>query len=1032
MTMKDKIPALYDETTGKTERTATAVLMHWMREIIEENQLDIGLPDVETIGKDRKMPDIVIYESLRSVNILCLLEAKRPFFDVYNAELKEEARAKASKRKVKYFGLINFKKLILYDTEKVNACMPEEEQKIHEFKLSEIESLDFIEQSRFKEPIKENLYDFLKILYELHTGKKDIPKLPLDEFWINFLNQKINILSYYYIDIIEDKCHKDVEFRKQLQKWFVTQGWSFSWKNTDYERAARQTAYFLVNKIIFYSALYAKYPGDFDPLTIPEEFTKGSIIHALLQGFFNLVLKKDYETIYTTDFIDVLAFPESREVMEEIKSLVKALKRYDFSDIGFEVIGRIFERLIPPSERHKLGQYFTNPDIVDIILSFCIKHENDRVLDPSCGAGTFLVRAYQYKKMKNRLLSHEEILETLWGNDIAKFPAHLATINLAIKDLAVEKNYPNILEEDFFGIPAGKEGFDPEQWRKKRANTLSIPEREVIYPRWFDAVVGNPPYTRQEEMGEISPKNAEYKKQTIQRSLYCNDEKIADINKRAGIHAYFFVHGTKLLNDGGYFGFIVSNSWLDVDYGKGLQEFFLNNYKIVAIIESKVERWFIDADINTCIVILQKCKNAAERNDNLVRFVYLKKRLSDIIPAPSELPGEQIERKNKIEDIINTILAHNSFYESETFRIYPKSQKELWDEGYDTEKEKYTGAKWGKYVRAPKIFFTTLEKGKDKLVPLKEIADVRRGFTTGANEFFYLTEEKIKKKRIEKEFWMHKDKKGNWESNKVIVSPKEGKYVVIYPENLKKIVLFIDKENKQLKGKRILEYIKQGEANKFHKRPTCKSRKKWYYLELRQPWPILYPMIHYDRQTVILNKFGVQVDHNLFEIKTKRKRDIIPLICFLLSSLSMLIKEFSGRVSLGEGALKTEGIDIERLPVPKEFAKEARGLIRKLTRKFSNVTINSIFEDLQVKNPEEVTLDKVKPDRRELDKIIMGDILGFTDEEQLEVYRAVVDLVKSRIEKAKSLGKNKKTADGIDTEKFKNTIVTSIDEEPHK
>jgi len=55
-----------------------------------------------------------------------------------------------------------------------------------------------------------------------------------------------------------------------------------------------------------------------------------------------------------------------------------------------------------------------------------------------------------------------------------------------------------------------------------------------------------------------------------------------------------------------------------------------------------------------------------------------------------------------------------------------------------------------------------------------------------------------------------------------------------------------------------------------------------------------------------------------------------------------------------------------------------------------------------------VSLGKVKPDRRELDRIVMGEILGLTDDEQLEVYRAVVDLVRSRIEKAKSVGDQKK------------------------
>lgn len=35
----------------------------------------------------------------------------------------------------------------------------------------------------------------------------------------------------------------------------------------------------------------------------------------------------------------------------------------------------------------------------------------------------------------------------------------------------------------------------------------------------------------------------------------------------------------------------------------------------------------------------------------------------------------------------------------------------------------------------------------------------------------------------------------------------------------------------------------------------------------------------------------------------------------------------------------------------------------------------------------------------------MGDILGLSDAEQLEVYAAVVDLVKSRLDKAKNFGK---------------------------
>ena len=56
----------------------------------------------------------------------------------------------------------------------------------------------------------------------------------------------------------------------------------------------------------------------------------------------------------------------------------------------------------------------------------------------------------------------------------------------------------------------------------------------------------------------------------------------------------------------------------------------------------------------------------------------------------------------------------------------------------------------------------------------------------------------------------------------------------------------------------------------------------------------------------------------------------------------------------------------------------------------------------------------------------MGDILGLTEDEQLEVYRAVVDLVKSRIEKAKSVGKKGKTKEGLDVELLTRTIKEKL------
>jgi type I restriction enzyme M protein len=1024
-----KIPSPFGVTVHKTERTAVAVLMHWMREIIGKENLDLGMPDVETSGADRKMPDTVIYESGRSKNVLCVIEAKPPYYDVFNyEELKKPAWEKANERKAKYFATTNFKRLIWFNTEKVNSLKPEEEQIIGKYSLSELESLDDIEQTRYSEPIKRGLEEYLIKLYSVHTGKEPEPKQAIDDFLIFRLQEKIRVLSTYYRTIIDDQCHKDNFFAKKLTNWFVDQGWSFAWQPQDFDKAARQTAYLLVNKILFYNLLQAKRPHELDPLEIPEGLTKGAMLQTNLQSYFNEVLKIDYETIYTTDFIDTIAFPEVKEVVKEIKELVNVLKRYDFSKIGYDIIGRIFEHLIPQDERHNLGQYFTNPDVVDLILRFCLHHEDDKILDPACGAGTFLVRAYQHKKLMNQYKSHEEILGSLWGDDIAKFPAHLSTINLAINDLGVDKNYPNILQEDFFRLLIAQEGFEaPESWRRARAVTLGVRERELTIPRWFDAVVGNPPYTRQEEIPEIGVD----KEKLIESALKdLSGKKVADIGKRAGIHAYFFVHGTKFLKEGGHFGFIVSNSWLDVDYGKGLQEFFLNNYKIITIIESKVERWFVEADINTCIIILQKCRDKKERNENLVRFAYLKQPLRNFIPPAQDIWEKQVERLNAIDKLRKTILPHESFYENEDLRIFPKSQKELWDEGYDTEEKKYIGAKWGKYLKAPDIFFKIIEKGKEKLVPLKDIAEVSRGFTTGANEFFYLTEEEIKRRRIEKMFWMHKSVKGRWDPNYVIKSPRECKSIVVNPKDLKYRVLIIHKDKKDLKGMNVLKYIEEGERKGFNKRPTCGGRERWYELS-EVKTSIIWIKGIWDRHFIPIADFRPFIDQQLYAIQLKKKLKPQLISALLNSTYLNIFQELTGRVNFGEGILWIAVYEPTQLLVinPEKINKET---FKKLIRAFDKLRkrkIGTVFEEINAKTPEEVSLDKVKPDRRELDKIISGEILGLTEEDQINVYRAVIDLVRSRIKKAKSFGKKTKTREGIDVGALKNAVIERIKKE---
>ena len=62
----------------------------------------------------------------------------------------------------------------------------------------------------------------------------------------------------------------------------------------------------------------------------------------------------------------------------------------------------------------------------------------------------------------------------------------------------------------------------------------------------------------------------------------------------------------------------------------------------------------------------------------------------------------------------------------------------------------------------------------------------------------------------------------------------------------------------------------------------------------------------------------------------------------------------------------------------------------------------------------------------------MGDILGLTGDEQLEVYKAVIDLVKSRIDKAKSVKKKSSIKEGVDIELLSGTILDRLGKETYR
>ena len=117
--------------------------------------------------------------------------------------------------------------------------------------------------------------------------------------------------------------------------------------------------FIIANKIVFYKALRRRFTK-MKALKVPASIKTGRALQQSLSEYFTQAMRasSDYETIFGGDFVDTLPFMSDLAV-GDWRSLSEETDAFDFTQINYEVIGQIFERLLSTAERHKFGQHYT-------------------------------------------------------------------------------------------------------------------------------------------------------------------------------------------------------------------------------------------------------------------------------------------------------------------------------------------------------------------------------------------------------------------------------------------------------------------------------------------------------------------------------------------------------------------------------------------------------------------------------------------------------------------------------------------------
>lgn len=319
-----------------------------------------------------------------------------------------------------------------------------------------------------------------------------------------------------------------------------------------------------------------------------------------------------------------------------------------------EVKGKNAEVNPKPEVRKAGGVFYTPEYIVRYIVENTVgaliekKTPKDvaemRFADIACGSGSFLLGVYDYllrwhtrfyNTPKNKTqakrdgcianddgtfhLSFEQKREILknniYGTDIDRQAFEVTQLSLFLKLLDEETQgstqgfmvgfrqalLPSLSDNIQCGnalvdwdVASGDlfEQLDSEKERKLNPMSFAQKFPEVMKRGGFDAIVGNPPYVRQELISDL--------KSYLQKK-YDTYHGVADL------YVYFFERYISLLRDKGEFAIIVANKWMRANYGEPLRN-WLKKLDIIEIIDFGDLPVFQNATTYPCIVRVNKNK----------------------------------------------------------------------------------------------------------------------------------------------------------------------------------------------------------------------------------------------------------------------------------------------------------------------------------------------------------------------------------------------------------------------------------------
>ena len=506
-------------------------------------------------------------------------------------------------------------------------------------------------------------------------------------------------------------------------------------------------------------------------------------------------------------------------------------------------------------ERMKdLGAFDTPTEIAEFLASWAIRKSSDRVLDPGAGSGVFVEAAIsrfaELGKPASQAIGQIFAVE----KDKERY-SHLLSELKAKHGFAESKN---LILSDFFNVTPRRSWFS------------NIPEAIRV-----DAVIGNPPYVERQRLKNIK---------AIQRRILPVLEQSIDLHDVTDIYGYFILHSASFLGEGGRLAFIVSDTWLHMDFGRPIKEFLLSKFHLKAIVGFD-RRVFSNALVRTILLLVER--SSQPESDNQVTFVQLRDH----------------DAVGKLHSVLSGDLNGDGWA-----KVVRVEQSSL-----------VTDTSWSKYLKGSKVYFE-IERNP-RVTALGNIADVNIGLQTLRKGFYVFDGGKINQTRIEDKFL-----------EPIALSPRYIPKIVSSKQQVEDRVLFCDIAKDKIRSRALVDYIESAEKLKIsprgktlvvtgvHNLPRIKKagRNPWYNLipeiERRCRGPVLVPRRFYKKFYVTWNKAGVVANEDFVNVHPKKGVSTEALLAVLNSSFGELVCRINAQL-YGGGVFDLRPDDVRTLPI---------------------------------------------------------------------------------------------------------------------